>query len=163
MSERSPAQSNDLAALHPAAFGWALCLCRWDREEAKDVLQMTYEKILDGRARFDGRASLRTFVYAVIRRTAADRRRRRFLRALRLRLFPEPIPAPDPAHVAEASERAARVRAALSRLSGRQREVLDLVFYHDLTVEEAARVMGVSPGSARRHYDRGKRRLEEIL
>ncbi|HKA88357.1 MAG TPA: RNA polymerase sigma factor [Haliangiales bacterium] len=158
-------QSNerDLAALHPAAFGWALCLCRWDRPEAEDVLQMTYEKILDGRARFDGRASLRTWLYAVIRRTAADRRRARFLRALRLRFAPEPAPAPDPARVAEGSERAARVRAALARLSVRQREVLDLVFYHDLTVEEAARVMGVSLGSARRHYDRGKRRLEELL
>jgi RNA polymerase sigma-70 factor (ECF subfamily) len=153
----------DLAALHPAAFGWALCVCRWDRHEAEDVVQTTYEKILDGRARFDGRSSARTWLFAVIRRTAADRRRRRWLRTLGLRLVPTPAPPPDPARLAEGSERAARVRAALGRLSARQREVLDLVFYHDLTVDEAARVMGVSPGSARRHYDRGKRRLEEIL
>jgi len=153
----------DLAALHPAAFGWALCLCRWDRAEAEDVVQMSYEKVLDGRARFDGRSSLRTWLFAVIRRTAADRRRSRWLRALRLRIFPEPAPVADPARIAEGSERAAQVRAALSRLSARQREVLDLVFYHDLTVEEAAGVMGVSPGSARQHYDRGKRRMEELL
>ena len=39
-----------LAELHPASAGWALSCCRWDREEAEEVLQVTYLKILDGRA-----------------------------------------------------------------------------------------------------------------
>jgi RNA polymerase sigma-70 factor (ECF subfamily) len=41
--------------------------------------------------------------------------------------------------------------------------VLDLVFGHDMTVEEAARALGISTGSARRHYDRGKKRLRQAL
>src|SRR5207253_2938501 len=90
--------SEDLAAqleqLHAAAFGWALSCCSWDRTTAEDVLQASYLKILDGRARFGGRSSFRTWVFGVIGRTAPEARRRtalgRWLPLARLLLGPAP-------------------------------------------------------------------------
>src|SRR2546425_11262305 len=70
----------ELDRLHPAAFGWALACCVGDRAAAEDALQTSYLKILDGRARFDGRSSFRTWLFAVVRYTAAGLRRRAALR-----------------------------------------------------------------------------------
>ena len=158
---------SEIERLHPASFSWALGCCGGDAAEAEEVLQIVYLKVLDGRARFGGRSSVKTWLFSVIRRTASGRgRRRRLRRALLERWAGESTRAGQgPAAEARVArgELAARLRRVLARISRRQREVLELVFYHDLTVDEAARVMGVSAGSARVHYDRGKKQLARRL
>ena len=72
-------------------------------------------------------------------------------------------PSPRADAEAESSEQGETLVAALATLSPRQREVLQLVFYHGMTIEEAARVMSVSLGSARTHYERGKKALAQTL
>ena len=69
---------------HQASYGWALGCCRRDPAEAESVLQAVYLKVLEGRARFEGRSSFKTWLFAVIRKTALDERRRSMLRGLRL-------------------------------------------------------------------------------
>lgn len=151
----------ELERCHEESFGWALACCHWDESEAKETLQVSYLKVLEGRARFGGGSAFKTWLFAVIRRTAGERRRRRTVRGLALlRLAEEPAPVvqcPD-ALASEAAD-ARRLRSALPGLARRQREVLHLVFYGGLTIEESAEVMGVSLGSARTHYARGKQRL----
>lgn len=151
--------------LHAASYSWSLACCRYHRAEAEDVLHTAYLKVLGGRARWDGRASLKTWLFAIIRRTAIDRYRRQLVATLGLaELFrAPPEPASGPFESAAAREQHVLVRRALVRLAARQREVVELVFYHDLTLELAAGVMGVSVGTARRHYDRAKTRLGEML
>jgi len=151
-----------LEELHPASFAWAHGLCGRDADEAQEVLQETYLKIFEGKARFDGRSTLKTWLFAVIRRTAAARRRLRWLRDLRF-VFHDVSRVADDHESAERrvihSERTSALLRALNRLARRQREVIELVFYHELTIEEAAAVVGVSVGTARVHYHRAKQRL----
>ena len=156
----------DLKALHEAAFGWARSCVGYDAVEAQEVMQVVYVKIMEGRARFDGRSSLKTWLFSVIRNTAVARLRMRRRRARLLSVWrrSEVVTAPRPLlEVAGASEARRRVLEALDRLPPRQREVVELVFYRDFSVEEAARVMGVSVGAARTHYARAKARLAERL
>src|ERR1700737_5588353 len=71
-----------LEELHPASFAWALGLCGRDVDDAQEVLQETYLKIFEGKARFDGRSTLKTWLSAVIRRTAASQMRQKVLHDL---------------------------------------------------------------------------------
>jgi RNA polymerase sigma-70 factor (ECF subfamily) len=157
----------ELEALHGAGFAWALLCCGRDRQEAEDVLQAAYESVIDGTARFEGRSSLRTWLFGVIRRTAQGRRRSRFLRSLAMGRWLErrvrPAPPSTPEAVAMECDDVSAVREALRALPRRQREVVTLVFYHELTVDEAAEVLALSVGSARQHYHRAKAALRERL
>lgn len=159
---------HELEKLHSASFGWALNCCRRDHAEAEEVLQTVYLKILQGKARYRGEASLKTWLFAVIRKTAIGEYRKRVLRNL---VFPGSSETPNegpaltdaPTVVFEKSETQKLFRVALAKLPPRQREALHLVFYQDLSLREAADVMGISIGSARQHYDRGKKHLRQWL
>jgi RNA polymerase sigma-70 factor (ECF subfamily) len=162
-------ESEDLDAalegLHPLGFAWALRCCQGNRAEAEDVLHQSYLKVLDGRARFEGRSTFKTWLFGVIRRTAAEQDRWHWVQAARLgRWWRERSPAdPDPATTIDAGDEATRLQVALQRLSKRQAQVLHLVFYQDLTILEAAEVLSLPVGTARTHYQRGKDRLRAIL
>ena len=150
----------ELERLHPAGFAWALACCGRDREDALDVLQSSYLKVLEGKARFAGHSSFKTFLFGVIRRTAMEARRRDFLRRVSLAAWARRPSRPT--GVAAPEDRVA-LASALDRLSARQRHVLELVFAFSMTVQEAAETLEISAGSARVHYERGKRRLRALL
>lgn len=157
----------ELERLHTASFGWALSCCRQNRSDAEEVLQTVYLKILQGKAIYRGESKLQTWLFAVIRKTAISERRKQLLRSL------TSIASPgagsnvelesDLESDLERTEMQRRFQEALAQLPARQRETLHLVFYQDLSLSEAAEVMNVSVGSARRHYERGKKRLRETL
>jgi RNA polymerase sigma-70 factor (ECF subfamily) len=157
----------ELERLHKMSFAWALHCCRQRHEEAQDVLHEVYVRVLEGRARYSGRASTKTWLFAVIQRTAREQSRRHWVRTALIERWLQGGPTSDPLSVPERAlgdaEADAGLRAALEQLSPRQREVLHLVFYQDLTIEEAAGLLRISLGSARTHFERGKTRLREQL
>ena len=155
-----------LKALHNESFSWAVTCCAGHVADAEDILQTVYLLILQGKARFGGQAEFKTWLFSVIRNRAAKEMRRQIIRRLfalqperTRKLFPPSAPPPDA--VVQGAELEDAFEFAINALPTRQREVLHLVFYEDLTVDAAARVMGVSPGSARQHYERGKRKLRQ--
>ena len=156
---------SQLETHHLDSYGWAVSCCRHCREEAENVLQIVYLKVLGGRAVFDGRSSFKTWLFSVIRNTAAGERRTEWFHRLRLReLFTREVDhGPSGEDLVSSNEVQEKLRRVLLKLPTRQREVLQLVFYHDLSLQEAAKVMGVGIGSARTHYERGKRQMRNYL
>ncbi len=160
---------SSLEPLHRDAYGWALHCCEGAAAEAGDVLQNAYLKVIQGKAICRDLSSLKTWWFGVIRFTAKEEsRRRRFRESLagKLLRFPSYESTGGDSAVAyplDLDESARNLRLCLEQLPARQAEVLHLVFYQDLSLSEAAGVMGVSLGSARTHYARAKTRLRELL
>jgi RNA polymerase sigma-70 factor (ECF subfamily) len=155
-----------LERLHEESFGWALSCSCGDAARAEDVLQTAYVRVISGRAVYGQRSSFRTWFFGVIRRVAFEENRRVRTERKRMALLESPTVqamADERAVRPDEFESAHALRAALEQLPERQRAVLHLVFYQDMSIADAAEVMEISVGSARTHYERGKARLRLLL
>jgi RNA polymerase sigma-70 factor (ECF subfamily) len=72
-------------------------------------------------------------------------------------------PADDAETIMDRQDRGAIVRQCLSQLSAIHREVLDLVYYHEKSVEEVAEIVGVSAGTVKTRMFYARRRMENLL
>jgi RNA polymerase sigma-70 factor (ECF subfamily) len=159
---------SELEKAHHESYGWALCCCARQAQQAEEVLQCVYLKVLQGQAKYDGRSAFATWLFAVIRRTASEERRKNVLRRLRLLPYrPQMAVEEQPDQTLHRSQLQEFFQRELRELPPRQQQVLQLVFYHDMSLAQAAGVLAISLGSVRTHYQRGKenlrRRLQEKL
>jgi len=53
--------------------------------------------------------------------------------------------------------------AIIKLLPSMQQQVILMVFYHQMTVEQSAEVLQIQLGTARTHYARGKKKLKELI
>jgi RNA polymerase sigma factor (sigma-70 family) len=146
---------NILKEHHASAYIWARQCCSFDEDMAKDIMQLVYLKILEGKAVYCEKSSVKTWLFSVIKFTVAESRRKEKLTATLDEVADKPNTEEEGNHDNH--------EELIMLLPKRQQEVLLLVFYHNLTLEKAAEVMEISLGSARTHYDRGKKNLKEII
>ncbi|HEX6853401.1 MAG TPA: sigma-70 family RNA polymerase sigma factor [Candidatus Polarisedimenticolaceae bacterium] len=124
-------------------------------DEARDVCQETFLRVLDRARHYRPGAKFSTWMYQIALNLCRDRARRN-RRWDRILVHPRPAaddPAPEPAAVApedeqpeaalEAEERRAAVRRVLESLPTEQREVVVLKEYEGLKFREIAEVLGL--------------------
>lgn len=140
---------------HKMAYLWALQLCKHQEDSAKEVLQMTYLKILENKARYNQKSSFKTWLFSVVRFTAFDylKDQQRFNSLENLELVSD-----FPAQTDDLN-----LRPYLDKLPERQKQVLLLAFYHDMSLSAIAEVLELHIGSVRTHYSRGKEALRTHL
>jgi RNA polymerase sigma-70 factor (ECF subfamily) len=155
---------------------WAVALrTTGDPEEAADALQDALVAAFRRAGSYRGDAAVTTWLHRLVVNAALDRLRRRQVRlAAPLPEDPDetehrrdpgsrPPPADDPADAVEAGDRRRQVLAALGRLPPEQRAALVLVDMEGFSVEEAARVLDVAPGTVKSRCSRGRARLAPLL
>jgi len=74
-----------------------------------------------------------------------------------------PSTGPDPAATLERAEQRRRVRAAMTRLSTRQREVVSLRVDGALPFREVARALGITENNAKVHFHHAVKRLRAAM
>jgi RNA polymerase sigma factor, sigma-70 family len=60
-------------------------------------------------------------------------------------------------------DKAAVLRQALSKLSAEHREIVDLVYYHEKSVEEVAGIVGIPEATVKTRMFYARKKLSEIL
>jgi RNA polymerase sigma factor (sigma-70 family) len=139
-------------------YAYAATLLR-DRSAAEEVTAAAFERAYRRRSAFDERrGSPRAWLFGIVRNAALDELRRRS-RVAALPAEPEQ-PAED---IAELAARRQAVRAALGRLSARERELIALRFYAGLSNAELAAVLGVSATNAGTLVHRAMTKLREAV
>jgi RNA polymerase sigma-70 factor (sigma-E family) len=140
-----------------AALSRAAYLMTGDHQAAEDLVQDTYV-VLVRRWQKSGTVDPEAYVRRILYSRFVDGHRRRRLVELPSALPPD-TPSDDEA--GSASDRLT-LRAALVRLAPRQRAVLVLRFYEDLTEVQTAAALGVSVNTVKSQTRVALQRLREL-
>jgi len=121
----------------------AILLCQ-DWHRADDLVQAAITKLYVHWPKAKAADSMDAYVRAIVVREFLDERRSSWIRRVTLtsQLPDRPAPGIDP-------ETALDIQAAIAGLPPRQRATLVLRFYCDLSVEQAAQVLGCTPGTVK--------------
>lgn len=128
-----------------------------DRDEARDVTQEVFVLLHAIAPRWQPRAAVRTWLHRTTVNVATSARRR-LVRWLRPRASIG-VTAMDPEALASADRIAARLGAAMVRLSPQQRAVTSLHLDAELEPREIAAQLGISANAARVTLHKGLERL----
>ena len=137
-------------------------LITWDAGDAEDLVQECLLKVARRWPRVRKMKQRRAYARRVLVNLALDDARGRARR--RSELDGTPADVEEPARDLLAGlETRAELLDALALLTPRQRAVLVLRYFNDLTEAQTAEVLGCSPGTVKSNASRGLARLREAL
>lgn len=148
-----------VAARSPALLRTSYLLVGGDWALAEDLLQVALTKTYLAWGRIADRGAVEAYVRTTLATTAISWWRRRWTGERATEVLPEGIGADVAAGIDERDALWRLVR----RLPARQRAVLVLRFYEDLSEAETARTLGLSPGTVKSHTSRALARLRAEL
>lgn len=148
---------------HVRVYRFALRLIR-DEPAAEDVLSEVFLDVWRQAGRFEGRSAVTTWLLAITRFKALSVLRRK----KDDQLDDETAAAiedasDDPEAMVTKRDTGNALRQCLAALSPEHREVIDLVYYHEKSVEEVATIAGVPQNTVKTRMFYARKKLAELL
>lgn len=130
-----------------------------NRADAEDVYQEVFFKLFRTGPQFESEEHLKAWLIRTTIHTSVN-----LLRSAWKRYFqqmPDNYDAPDMSSAND--DRLSDLRNALKRLPEKQRIVIHLYYYEQLSTEDIAKILGEKSTTVRSHMKRGRERLKSLL
>ena len=143
-----------------------------DSQEAEDIVQETFLKVIAQARHFEGRSSIATWIYRIAYNTSIDRLRQRKEDPLPQQAVDESLPLPMPTLLVEwltpekillGEEGEGVLANAISKLPETLRAVFILRDIDELSTEETAQILEITPGAVKVRLHRARLQLREFL
>jgi len=148
---------------HVRIFRFALRFLN-DEAAAEDTVSEVFIDVWRQAERFEGRSQVTTWLLAIARNKALSLLRRRSSEELddEVAEFIED-PSDNPEVAMLKSQRASVLQDCLTQLSPAHREIVDLVYYHEKSVEEVAQIISVPANTVKTRMFYARKRIGELM
>ena len=148
---------------HVRVFRFGLRLVR-NEQLAEDLISEVFLDVWRQAGKFEGRSAVSTWILAITRFKALSAMRRR----QDAELDDETAAAiedtsDDPEVAVQKKDKGEALRRCLTALSAEHREIVDLVYYHEKSVEEVARIVGIPENTVKTRLFYARKKLAELL
>lgn len=135
-----------------------------DEAAAEDMVSEVFFDVWRQAERFERRSQVSTWLLAIARNKALSVLRRRSTEELdeEVAEFIED-PSDNPEVSMQKKQQSSVLRDCLTQLSPAHREIVDLVYYHEKTVEEVAEIVGVPTSTVKTRMFYARKRIGELM
>jgi RNA polymerase sigma-70 factor (ECF subfamily) len=134
-----------------------------DASKAEDIVSEVFLDVWRQADRFEGRSQVGTWILAIARFKALTARRQRRDEPLDQTMIETVADSADnPETCMQTKDEGALLRSCIAQLSVDHRAVIDLVYYHGKSVEEAADILGVPRNTVKTRMFYARKRIGEL-
>jgi RNA polymerase sigma-70 factor (ECF subfamily) len=131
---------------------------------AEELVTEVFLDVWRNAARFEGRSQVATWILGIARFKALSALRRRTLDELdeeAVGAIEDTADTPEAAF--QKTERSAILQDCLRQLSRAHREVVDLIYYHEQSIDEVARITGVPENTVKTRVFHARKKIAELM
>ena len=131
---------------------------------AEDLLSDVFFDVWQQAGRFEGRSAVTTWLLSIARFKALSARRRRTHAPLDETIETTVADSADDPEIAlQKKSRSELLRQAVMKLSPDHREIIDLVYYHEQSVDDCALILGIPAATVKTRMFYARKKLAELV